>query len=404
MLTLVSSNSAKYEPFAADLERLRIQIEPPLGPLPEIQTLDFGESLAAKARAAAAMFERPVLVDDAGLVLEAWRPFPGPLTSPVLKSLGAGGLRQLVTGVSDRAVMECHLGCWWQDRLRHWSGVVRGHVDRARQPRDPSMALSELFVPDPPAKGKFPHRAQALAALEAEAFDLHLSMGEESLAPADTCANPASPPCPFCAELTDGSHSIFAEMMGGQLPSRVVYEDECFVVMPPLGQFIPGGLLLLTRAHLRSMADLLPEHYPHLERLLAMIREALIERWGVAPLVFEHGPAPERGKGVCCVDHAHLNIFPAAVGLHAHLKARMHRVVSSLAELPRLRQAEFGYLLVQENDGTRRAYDGQHVPTQLVRRIITTGLGMPERWHWRDYLGREELVATFHALRGRITL
>jgi hypothetical protein len=76
--------------------------------------------------------------------------------------------------------------------------------------------------------------------------------------------------------------------------------------------------------------------------------------------------------------------------------------VKELPELTRLQRAEFGYLFVQENDGSRRVYDGQNVPTQLVRRIITSQLGIPERWHWRDYPGQDELVATYHALKGQI--
>ena len=67
-----------------------------------------------------------------------------------------------------------------------------------------------------------------------------------------------------------------------------------------------------------------------------------------------------------------------------------------------MRGAEFGYLFVQENNGERRVYDGFNVPTQFVRRIITTDLGVPERWHWRDYLGQNELIATFEALKGQI--
>ncbi len=92
MLTLLTANPAKYAPFASRLERWRIVLESPKQPLFELQSLDFGEALAAKARAAAAMCGRPVLVDDAGLVLEACRPFPGPLTSSVLSSLGPAGL------------------------------------------------------------------------------------------------------------------------------------------------------------------------------------------------------------------------------------------------------------------------------------------------------------------------
>jgi hypothetical protein len=82
----------------------------------------------------------------------------------------------------------------------------------------------------------------------------------------------------------------------------------------------------------------------------------------------------------------------------------MNLPLGSLSELSKLRRAEFGYLFVQENDGARRAYDGRDAPTQLVRRIITAQLGLPERWHWRDYPGRDELLATYHALKGQIRL
>ena len=193
-------------------------------------------------------------------------------------------------------------------------------------------------------------------------------------------------------------------MMGPGLPSRVVYEDDHFLVMPPLGEFMPGGLLLLSREHLLSFAHLPPDQFDHLERLVQAVQRVLVECWGVAPLVFEHGPAPDAGKGVCCVDHAHLNLFPARVGVRPHLAGRMSFPLGSLAELAKLRHAEFGYLFVQENDGSRRAYDGRNVPTQLVRRIITAQLGHPERWHWRDYVGREELLATHQLLKGRIRL
>jgi len=193
-------------------------------------------------------------------------------------------------------------------------------------------------------------------------------------------------------------------MTGDPLANRVVYEDEDFVVMPPLGQFIEGGLLLLTRRHILSLARLPPALFDRLEALLRALSRALLAHWGQPPLVFEHGPAPERGKGLCCVDHAHFNIFPARLHVHPHLADRMHLPVGSLAELTRLRRAEFGYLFVQENDGARHAYDGQGVPTQLVRRIITAGLGLPERWHWRDYPGLKELAATCKALRGEIHL
>ncbi len=401
MLTLVTSNPAKYASFRADLERMRITFEAPKQDLPEQQSLGFADALRAKAQASAAYWGRPVLVDDAGIVLEAYHPFPGPLTSVVLRSLGQAGLARLLSGVSNRANMECHIGCWIGGRLRCWSGTVPGRLDCSREVRDPRMILTDHFVPDESvAPGLLAHRARALQALEAEVFDLHLEMASETAA--QTGPSAASPACPFCLELEGDPSSVFAEMMGRQLSSRIVYEDEDFVIVPPLGQFMPGGLLLLSRDHIPSFAFLPGTKFDKLENLLDVVRQVLVERWGVAPLVFEHGPAADRTKGHCCVDHAHFNIFPAPVHLHPHLSSRMNLPVRGLNQLGRLTRAEFGYLFVQENDGTRRAYDGQYAPTQLVRRIITSQLGMADRWHWRDFPGCAELIQTYNALRGQI--
>jgi diadenosine tetraphosphate (Ap4A) HIT family hydrolase len=267
------------------------------------------------------------------------------------------------------------------------------------------MPLSDLFVPDTPAvDGALLHRARALAALETAVFDLHLALSPATPRYERGCAVPSGYQCPFCVELEGEGHSVFTEFLQDRLASRILYEDELFIVMPPLGQFMEGGLLLLTRAHIPSFAHLPLEWIPRLERLLQAIQNLSVAHWGVSPLVFEHGSALDRTKGHCCVDHAHLNIFPAQLRVHPHLAARMHLKIGSLSEMNRLRTAEFGYLFVQENDGARHGYDGQYAPTQLVRRCITSQMGFPERWHWRDYTGCEELLATYHALKGQIHL
>jgi hypothetical protein len=82
----------------------------------------------------------------------------------------------------------------------------------------------------------------------------------------------------------------------------------------------------------------------------------------------------------------------------------MNFPLPSLAGLARLQRSEFGYLFIQENDGSRRVYDGHLVPTQLVRRVIASAIGCPERWHWRDFPCGDQLLATFNALKGEIQL
>jgi XTP/dITP diphosphohydrolase len=399
MLTLVTSNPKKYATFARELERWRLAVETPKAALPEIQVATFAEVLAVKAQAAFAMFGHPVLVDDSGLVLSAYPTFPGPLTSVVLRSLGVQGLKRLLSGVSDAATMECHIGCWIDGALRSWSGKVEGRIDFTREPGDPRMILTDVFVTnDGQPNAGLRHRAAALAALERDIFDLHLRVSKVP----PVCDFGPSGQCPFCIEIDDPSLSIFSEMMAGRLDSRVIYEDEHFLVVPALGQFTEGGLLLLSRAHIPSFAHLAPELYPALERLTQAVVRATKEKWGIEPLVFEHGPAPRKSKGGCCVDHAHFNIFPARARVEPRLSARMRMPITGLAELERMRAAVFGYFFVQENDGSRHVFDGQDAPSQLVRRIITAEIGKPERWHWRDYPGYDELIATYRALKGRL--
>ena len=98
------------------------------------------------------------------------------------------------------------------------------------------------------------------------------------------------------------------------------------------------------------------------------------------------------------MDHAHLNVFPARVDVHAQLRKFPHAEIGPMSDLSASWFRNRPYLFLQTNEGRRFVYDAGIVPSQYVRRIITRELGMPERWHWREYLGLEELKRTFIAL------
>jgi non-canonical purine NTP pyrophosphatase (RdgB/HAM1 family) len=60
--------------------------------LPEIQSLDLLEVLAAKGEEAWRRLARPLVVEEAGLGLDAMNGFPGPLVKWMLEAIGAEGL------------------------------------------------------------------------------------------------------------------------------------------------------------------------------------------------------------------------------------------------------------------------------------------------------------------------
>jgi XTP/dITP diphosphohydrolase len=74
--------------------------------LPEIQAIDPAEVAADKARAAREVLGRPglpVLVEDSGLMVDAWDGFPGALTKWLMQSIGSEGLLRMLPPGEDRS-------------------------------------------------------------------------------------------------------------------------------------------------------------------------------------------------------------------------------------------------------------------------------------------------------------
>src|SRR5215203_4568744 len=74
--------------------------------LPEIQAIDPAEVAAEKARAAREALgapDLPVLVEDSGLMVDAWGGFPGALTKWLMGSVGNEGLLRMLPDGEDRS-------------------------------------------------------------------------------------------------------------------------------------------------------------------------------------------------------------------------------------------------------------------------------------------------------------
>lgn len=106
---------------------------------------------------------------------------------------------------------------------------------------------------------------------------------------------------------------IFCKIIGGQIPSKKVYEDEEIFAFHDIHPWAPVHFLLVPRQHIASMAQLKPEH----ERLLGRIMV-------LAPrLALEQGcnPYPAGGFRLVCntgaeggqeVPHLHLHVIGGA--------------------------------------------------------------------------------------------
>ncbi|MCA1838650.1 MAG: RdgB/HAM1 family non-canonical purine NTP pyrophosphatase [Actinobacteria bacterium] len=145
--------------------------------LPELQALDVAQVAVAKAAAARATLgdpDSPVLVEDSGLVIDAWNGLPGALTKWFLRSVGNEGLVKMLSGEENRSARAvCAVAIALADGSVHvFVGEVEGNV--APEPRGSGgFGWDPIFVPEGytetyaelgPRKHEVSHRARALAA------------------------------------------------------------------------------------------------------------------------------------------------------------------------------------------------------------------------------------------------
>lgn len=175
-LVFLTSNAGKAREASSLLGR---RVEALSVDLPEIQSLDFAEVVAAKALAAVERLRVPVLVEDSGLALPAWKGYPGPLTKWAVGAVGEAGFARLAHAWGDpRAEAVSTLGLAWPGAAPADVVVAQGRVagSLAPSPRGSNgFGWDVIFVPEgetrtfaemsPEEKNARSHRARAFGTL-----------------------------------------------------------------------------------------------------------------------------------------------------------------------------------------------------------------------------------------------
>jgi XTP/dITP diphosphohydrolase len=119
--------------------------------LPEIQSIDPAEVATEKVRAAREALgdpDVPILVEDSGLMVDAWEGFPGALTKWLMSSVGNEGLLRMLGPGGDRSARAvCVVALAEADGpVRTFRGEVAGTL--ALEPRGVGgFGYDPVFIP-----------------------------------------------------------------------------------------------------------------------------------------------------------------------------------------------------------------------------------------------------------------
>ncbi len=72
-------------------------------------------------------------------------------------------------------------------------------------------------------------------------------------------------------EKVDMENCLFCKIAAGEIPSKIVYQDQDVVAFADINPQAPLHILLIPRRHISSMGDLMPEDGPMLASLFTAV-------------------------------------------------------------------------------------------------------------------------------------
>lgn len=202
--------------------------------------------------------------------------------------------------------------------------------------------------------------------------------------------------CPFCTEFHNPEDSIWNTKRESLPLCRIIHENEDWVILPPLGSFVPCALLIISKEHYRSCACVPQEKLITLQNIISDVQRVLHTKSSNNILFFEHGPSCCGTKGACCVDHAHINVFPICFDIWHSLPENLQgESLTSINMLYKFSTIEYLWLFDSHQN---MVFPTRGIPSQYIRTVIAKRMNVPERWNWNVYLGLEEIQKTMDIL------
>lgn len=219
--------------------------------------------------------------------------------------------------------------------------------------------------------------------------------------------------CAFCDEL-ESPNKMSLEIGF----NRIIWEDEDFVVLPTVGCFVEGYVMLMPKEHSYSFAQLDALSIARADYLTKKLRRELEDIYGEyyedtpadSILVAEHGAVSCAIKGAQCCDHAHLHFIPLATEARLfavfdeYLKAAngANRIpVSSLMDAKRLGAAEHAYILASFDPSHFMVWlSSNGFRSQFCRWASAKLLGIEEQYSWKTHPHFENMKKTCKKLKG----
>lgn len=188
--------------------------------------------------------------------------------------------------------------------------------------------------------------------------------------------------------------------------NTVILESNNFKVIPALGQFVEGYLLILSKSHFYSIGGI-PNSLAG--ELIAIKNEVanLLKTHYCSPIFFEHGASSSGFKAGCCIDHAHIHAIPAKLDLLPYLLSNYNlEKMNNFNKMFDFGQKDIPYLFYENSKDEQFICSidiNNELPTQYLRKIVAKELNIAKYHDWRSYSFLENIEKTILKLKNKKT-
>lgn len=177
-------------------------------------------------------------------------------------------------------------------------------------------------------------------------------------------------------------------------PEHILYESENFFVIPGLGAFFDGYVMIVPKEHVMSFAELKPDQYAEFLDVLSDMRFILESVYHKPIFVFECGSGRNGGgKHATSIVHAHIHLAPTDMPVLRNVQ-NSGLYPSQIEPTELCKYGEYPYMLyIDQSDRWYITSDSEtYFPRQHPRQVLADYMNLPKgQYNWRTNPLRDKM-------------